>query len=64
MFLLQEVAGKWNMEKLIVNPGKGNDLELNINSFGEDEKGELYILAQKFPGTLLPNGMVYLVSGQ
>jgi glucose/arabinose dehydrogenase len=64
MFYLEESNGKWSMQKLAVKPGKENDLGLNINSFGEDESGEMYILAQKFPGTLLPDGMVYLLTNK
>lgn len=64
MFYLEQSSGKWAMQKLGIDPGNGNDFGININSFGEDENGELYILSQKFTGTLLSNGMVYVITGK
>jgi hypothetical protein len=40
---------------------KANDIGANINSFGEDENGEIYVLAQKTTGTFLTSGTVYQV---
>lgn len=64
MFYLEEQQGKWNMKDLAIEGKKNNDLDININSFGEDENGELYILGQKFTGTLMANGMVLLIEAK
>lgn len=61
MFYLEENAGKWTLNKMVLDGKKNNQLGLNINSFGEDESGELYILTQKFTGTFSNNGAVYLL---
>ncbi|MGZ4038111.1 MAG: hypothetical protein ACXVPQ_09815, partial [Bacteroidia bacterium] len=61
LFYLEESAGKWKLNKLAIEGKKNNDLGLNINSFGEDESGELYILCQKFTGTFTSSGAVYLI---
>jgi hypothetical protein len=42
--------------------GNPNDTHLNINSFGEDESGEIYVLTQKTMGALISNGAVYLIT--
>jgi glucose/arabinose dehydrogenase len=60
-FYLEGSGGKWLMDDLRIDGKKTNDLGFNVNSFGEDEDGELYILGQKFTGTLLANGNVYLI---
>jgi glucose/arabinose dehydrogenase len=61
LFYMEEKAGKWEFNNLSAD-NKPNDTHLNINSFGEDESGEIYILAQKTMGTLISNGGVYLIS--
>lgn len=60
LFYLVEKNEKWDFNHLSEN-GNPHDIKLNINSFGEDESGELYILTQKTTGTLLSNGSVYLI---
>jgi hypothetical protein len=60
MFYLEN-GGAWTLNKMSLDGKKDNDLKLNINSFGEDEKGEIYILTQKFTGTFTNNGAVYLL---
>lgn len=60
LFYLEEKNEKWNFNHLSAD-GNPRDIKLNINSFGEDESGELYILTQKTTGTLLSNGAVYLI---
>jgi glucose/arabinose dehydrogenase len=61
MFYLEESAGKWKLNPMVIEGKKNNDLGLNINSFGEDESGNLYILAQKFTGTFTSGGLVLLI---
>ncbi len=64
MFYLDAKPNGWEMKDLILTERNDNDLGLNINSFGEDEKGEVYILAQKFTGTVQANGMVLMILGK
>lgn len=61
MYYLEEVQGKWIMKNLPIEGKKDNDVDMNINSFGVDESGEIYILGQKITGTLMANGMVLLI---
>lgn len=63
LYCLTQAGNSWKMEKLMIVGKKGNDLDMNINSFGEDESGEVYILAQKVTGSLFANGVVYRFSG-
>ena len=60
-FYLEELNGKWLLNDLRIDGKKNNDLGFNVNSFGEDESGELYIIGQKFTGTIMANGAVYLI---
>lgn len=64
LFYLEKSSEKWKMMDLLIDGKKNNDLGADINSFGEDENGELYILTQKFTGNLIPNGEVFLLSGK
>ncbi|MCE3258387.1 MAG: glucose/sorbosone dehydrogenase [Bacteroidetes bacterium] len=61
MYYLEESGGKWVMQDMTIEGKKNNDLDFNINSFGEDENGEIYILVQKFTGTFASNGEVLLI---
>ena len=61
LFYLEEKSGKWFFNHLSAD-GKPNDIKTNINNFGEDESGEIYVLTQKTVGSILPNGAVYLIS--
>ncbi|MBA3971549.1 MAG: PQQ-dependent sugar dehydrogenase [Bacteroidetes bacterium] len=61
LFYLEEKSGKWTFNHLSAD-GKPNDIKMNINNFGQDENGEIYVLTQKTFGTVLPNGSVYLIS--
>ncbi|MDP1727943.1 MAG: PQQ-dependent sugar dehydrogenase [Bacteroidota bacterium] len=61
LFYLEEKTKAWEMKDLILTERNDNDLGFNINSFGEDEKGEVYILAQKFTGTVQANGMLMII---
>jgi glucose/arabinose dehydrogenase len=61
LYYLEERSGQWIMIDLILQGKEDNNLGYNINSFGEDEEGEIYILAQKLTGTLLANGVLMSV---
>jgi glucose/arabinose dehydrogenase len=61
MFYLEESGGKWTMNDMVIEGKKNNDLDYDINSFGEDENGEIYIIAQKLTGSFASNGVVFLI---
>jgi glucose/arabinose dehydrogenase len=61
IFYLEEAAGKWTMHNMTIEGEKNHDPDFNINSFGEDEEGEIYILGQKFTGTFTSSGAVYQI---
>jgi glucose/arabinose dehydrogenase len=64
MFYLEGAQGKWTLNEMPIEGKKNNDLDINVNSFGEDEGGELYMLVQKFTGTFTANGSVYLIEAK
>ena len=58
VFMLSEQANKtWKREELNTGISK-----VNINSMGEDEKGELYLLTQKGIGPSVAKGTVYKIN--
>ncbi len=62
LFYLEKSGDTWKMQDLTV-PGKNdNDMDVSINSFGEDENGEVYILCQKTSGSFISGGIVFLIS--
>jgi glucose/arabinose dehydrogenase len=61
MFYLEETKGKWTLNDMVIEGKKNNDLDYDINSFGEDENGEIYIIAQKLTGSFASNGVVMLI---
>ncbi|MES2284109.1 MAG: PQQ-dependent sugar dehydrogenase [Bacteroidota bacterium] len=63
LFYLEKSADKWKMVDMVIEGKKNNDIGSDINSFGEDENGEIYILTQKFTGNLIANGEVFLIRG-
>jgi glucose/arabinose dehydrogenase len=63
MFYLEEKGGRWERNNLMIEGKRENNLGININSFGEDEKGEIYILGQKNTPTFTSNGLIYIIEG-
>lgn len=59
LFYLEGAAKNWTMKGLMITDKQDNDFKENINSFGEDEAGELYLLTQKSTGPFEKNGSVY-----
>lgn len=59
LFYLEGTVKKWSMKGLMITEKQDNDFKENINSFGEDEAGELYLLTQKSTGPFEKNGSVY-----
>jgi glucose/arabinose dehydrogenase len=51
----------WKLSPLRINGKTGNDLDYEINSFGEDRQGRLYILCQKFTGNFAGNGQLLII---
>ncbi len=64
LFYLEKTNGKWKMFPLITEDNNDNDMNMNINSFGEDEKGEIYILMQESTGLFFSNGSVYVITNK
>lgn len=63
LFYLDQTNGKYKLLKPQIDGKQNNDVGININSFGEDEDGEIYILGQSNTGTYSANGAVYMISG-
>ena len=45
----------------MITDKQDNDFKENINSFGEDAAGELYLLTQKSTGPFEKSGSVYTI---
>ena len=69
MFALEEgVSGKWRSRELCMGDSSvctgslvGEGRLRHILSFGEDEEGELYILATSYASTTRAGGVVYRI---
>ena len=70
LFVLQEnkTSGEWQQQELCMGGDSvctgelvGTQRVKNILSFGEDEDGELYILATAFASPTSPQGVVYQI---
>ncbi len=59
LFYLKEENHRWIRGPLYVNGKTTNDINARLNSFGEDEEGEIYLLTQKFFGPRNSTGVVY-----
>ena len=49
----------WQRSDVFIDGKKQNDIGAKINSFGEDENGEVYIVTQKLFGPHSPTGVIY-----
>lgn len=62
LFCLKEQSDKsWLNYKLLIDEKKSNDINRKLNSFGEDEQGELYLLTQKISGPKDKTGAIYKI---
>jgi len=61
LFYLEGAAKNWTLKGLMITDKQDNDFKENINSFGEDEAGELYLLTQKSTGPYEKSGSVYTI---
>ncbi|MBK8845419.1 MAG: PQQ-dependent sugar dehydrogenase [Bacteroidetes bacterium] len=59
LFLLQQQQNEWQSYNLMITSKSTNDIEHKLNSFGEDEQGELYVLAQRGPGPRNNGGKIF-----
>jgi glucose/arabinose dehydrogenase len=59
LFYLKEENHRWIRGPIYINGKTTNDINARLNSFGEDEEGEIYLLTQKFFGPRSSTGVVY-----
>ena len=60
-YLQQDSSGKWSRHNCPVQGYEGNKFNFRINSFGEDEKGEIYAVTQDSVGAISPTGVIYAI---
>jgi glucose/arabinose dehydrogenase len=58
-YLKQDKKGDWNRGEVYINDTNSNDIGAKLNSMGEDERGELYLITQHLFGPKSPTGAVY-----
>jgi glucose/arabinose dehydrogenase len=61
-YLKQQTDRTWKRGEVIADDNKTNDMGAKINSMGEDENGEVYIITQHLMGPKSPTGAVYRIS--
>ncbi len=61
-YLKQQPEDYWLRGPVIADNNKTNDMGAKINSMGEDENGEVYIITQHLMGPKSPTGAVYRIS--
>ncbi len=64
IYTLQQQGKEWKMKGIEIADEAGKIFKENVNSFGEDEAGEIYILCQKSTGPYELNGSVYKIVKQ
>ena len=60
-YLKQQPDKTWKRGNVIAGDNKSNDMSSKINSMGEDENGEIYLVTQKLFGPKSPTGSVYRI---
>jgi len=60
-YLKQQTDRSWQRGEVIADDNKSNDMGAKINSMGEDENGEVYIITQHLIGPKSPTGAVYRI---
>lgn len=58
-YLRQDSTANWNRGDVLVNDNSSNDIGAKINSLGEDENGEVYLITQHLFGPKSPTGAIY-----
>lgn len=59
LFYLKKENNQWVRGDILINGNTKNDINAKINSFGEDENGEVYVITQKLFGPKSPTGAIY-----
>ncbi|CAN5899217.1 PQQ-dependent sugar dehydrogenase [soil metagenome] len=58
-YLHQNEAGEMERRDITFEGMDGTDIGMRVNSFGEDEKGEIYLCVQQEVGPRSPTGRIY-----
>ena len=64
IFYLEKQNQKWIMKACRFEGKKDNVFPFRINSFGQDEDGELYVVTQQEVGAISPTGVIYKLTGK
>jgi glucose/arabinose dehydrogenase len=62
LFYLKQENHHWKRGDVIANENKTNDTGAKINSMGEDDNGDIYIITQHLMGPKSPTGAVYRIA--
>jgi glucose/arabinose dehydrogenase len=60
-YLKQDKSSNWNRGEIHLDNSNSNDIGAKLNSFGEDENGEIYLITQHLFGPKSPTGAVYQI---
>ena len=60
-YLKQDKNSKWNRGEIHLDDSNSNDIGAKLNSLGEDENGEVYLITQHLFGPRSPTGAVYVI---
>jgi glucose/arabinose dehydrogenase len=60
-YLQKDDSGKWIKQDCHFNGKKDNTFKFRVNSFGEDENGEIYVVTQDEVGAISPTGVIYKI---
>jgi glucose/arabinose dehydrogenase len=58
-YLKQDKDRTWKRGEVYVDGSDSNDIDAKLNSMGEDENGEIYVITQHLFGPRSPTGAVY-----
>lgn len=61
-YLKQDKEFKWYRGEVWINDDDSNDIGAKLNSMGEDENGEIYLITQHLYGPKSPTGAVYRIA--
>lgn len=59
--LKQDAQRAWKKFDVIANENKSTDIGAKINSFGEDENGDIYVVTQRMFGPKSSTGVIYKI---
>jgi glucose/arabinose dehydrogenase len=60
-YLEKNINGGWTRHTSHVAGKPGNSFNFRVNSFGEDESGEIYVVTQDSVGAISPTGVIYKI---